>query len=109
MSWGPLPGQAAEGPRRLRAGLGSVARRLGSPPPEVLAAVFDSWPELVGTELAGRCRPVAVRGGVLVVAVDGPGVATELRFLAAGILRRAQELAGQPVAERLEVRTGPPR
>ncbi|MGH9155868.1 MAG: DciA family protein [Acidimicrobiales bacterium] len=104
-----MPGTSDDGPRRLSRGLGSVARRLGSPPPVVLATVFNRWPEVVGPGLATRCRPLAVREGALMVAVEELGWATEVRFLAPGILARAAELAGQPVAERLEVRVRPSR
>lgn len=109
MTWRSLPTAGSDGPKRLAAGLGAVARRLGSPPPPVLSVVFARWAEVVGPALATRSRPVAVRDGALVVAVAEPGWATELRFLAPEILRRAAELAGQPVAERIEVRVRPPR
>lgn len=108
MTWRPLSGPTGEGPRRLVTGLGSVSRRMGAPPPPVLVVVFGKWAEMVGPALAERCRPLVVRNGALIVAVDEPGWATELRFLAPAILRRAEELAGQPVAERLEVRVIPP-
>jgi len=97
------------GPRRLTDGLASVARSLGAPAPEALAVVFARWAEVVGPSLAGRCRPHAVRSGSLVVVVDEPGMATEVRFLGSAILARAAALAGAPVAERVEVRVRPPR
>lgn len=107
MTWRPLPGAAGEGPRPLVSGLGSVSRRMGAPPPSVLVVVFAKWAEMVGPALAERCRPLVVRDGALIVAVDEPGWATELRFLGPAILRRAEELAGQAVADRLEVRVRP--
>jgi len=70
--------------------------------------VFGRWQELVGSSLAACCQPVAVRDGVLVVAITDPAWATELRFLAPSILRRVEELAGRPVASRLEVRVRRP-
>lgn len=108
MMWRPLPAASGDGPRPLSAGLGSVARRLGSAPPSVLAVVFGGWEELVGAGLSTHCQPVAVRDDALIVVISDPAWATELRFLAPSILRRAEELAGRPVAGRLEVRVRRP-
>lgn len=94
---------------RLAQGLAGVARRLGSPPPAALAVVFGRWEEIVGPALAGRCRPLAVRRDVLVVAVAEPALATEVRYRAASLLARAAELAGGPVATTVEVRVRPRR
>ncbi|MEO6120679.1 MAG: DUF721 domain-containing protein [Acidimicrobiales bacterium] len=109
MTWRPLPDATGGGPRRLSSGLNLVARRMGSPPPAVLSTVFHRWSDVVGPALAARCRPLAVRDGALVVTVEEPGWATEVRFLGPSILARAEQLAGQPVAGRLEVRVRPAR
>jgi predicted nucleic acid-binding Zn ribbon protein len=91
-------------PRRVRDSLEQVVDRLGGAPLPALEAVFARWPEAVGPVIAAHSRPVSMSSGTLVVAVDEPGWATELRYLAAGVLERLKEVAGQPVAERLEVR-----
>ncbi|MGH9164578.1 MAG: DUF721 domain-containing protein [Acidimicrobiales bacterium] len=107
MTWHPLPEHRGEGPRRLTSGLAGVTRKMGGPSPAVLAVVFGRWPEVAGPDLAGRCQPLAVRRGALVVAVSDPTMASELRWAAPGLLRRAEELAGVAVAERVEIRVQP--
>jgi len=96
-------------PVHLSQGLAGLARRLGSPPPAVLATVFGRWAEIVGPGPAERCRPLSVRRDVLVVAVTDSAMATEARYQAANWLRRAAELAGCAVARSVEVRVRPPR
>jgi predicted nucleic acid-binding Zn ribbon protein len=47
---------------------------------------------------------VAVRGGALVVEVDDPVWATQLRWLGSDLLAKLAERVGSPVAERVEIR-----
>jgi hypothetical protein len=65
------------------------------------STVFARWEEVVGATLAGHATPVRVEAGVLVVAVDQPPWATQVRALGPRILARIAELAGDR-AERLE-------
>ena len=106
-SWRPLPEE--RGPKRLRDSLDRYAKRLGAPRASALGAVFARWEEVVGATVAAHARPVSLVDGVLVVAVDEPGWATQLRFLTADILRRLEEVAGPGVTTRLEVRVERPK
>lgn len=69
------------------------------------ASLDARWPEVVGEELARRCRPGRLAGGVLVVVVDSPRWATQLRYLERTVLRRVGEALGLPV-EQLRVVVG---
>lgn len=73
----------------------------------MLDAVFGRWEEVVGAVMAAHSRPLSIRGATLVVAVEEPGWATELRYLAPSILARVADLAGPGAADRLEVRVKP--
>ena len=65
--------------------------------------MFARWEELAGPGLGVHARPVRLRDGVLVVSVDQPAWATELRLLGPGLLARIAEATGvRP--DRLEVR-----
>jgi len=77
---------------------------LGTPGAAALQVVFGRWEEIVGAEAAAHSRPLRLAGGILVVGVGDPTRATELRYRGAEILERVAEVAGGPVAERLEVR-----
>ncbi|MDP9071986.1 MAG: DUF721 domain-containing protein [Actinomycetota bacterium] len=106
MTWRPLPGDAVGQPRRLGASLDGVVRSLGGPGAQALVALFARWAEIAGPA-AAHCRPVGMAGTTLVVAVDEPARATDLRYRGAELLARVSEVVGPGVAERLEVRVRP--
>ena len=96
-------------PRPVSDGLEGMARRLGAPTASSLGAVFSQWDEAVGASVAAHARPVSLADGVLTVAVDQPGWATQLRYLASDLIRRLADVAGPGVVGRLEIRVeGPP-
>jgi predicted nucleic acid-binding Zn ribbon protein len=88
-------------------GLDRVAAALGVPEAAVLPAVFGGWSELVGERVAAHATPRWLRDGVLLVAVDEPAWATQLRFLEADLLRRVAEQLGPDRVTRIEVRVSP--
>jgi predicted nucleic acid-binding Zn ribbon protein len=103
-TWRPLPGSPPPLPKRIDGALDRLARRLGAPGAVALQVVFGRWEEIVGEEAARHSRPLRLSGGTLVVGVGDPARATELRYRGAQILERVTDVAGGPVAERLEVR-----
>ncbi len=100
----PRPTAAGGEPLPLADSLAELTRRLGTPPPPALAAVFGRWEDVVGPDVAAHARPLSLAGGVLVVAVDDPAWATQLRFLDADLRRRCEEVAGPGVVARVVVR-----
>jgi predicted nucleic acid-binding Zn ribbon protein len=87
--------------------LDRVAASLGVPLASTLSTVFASWPEMVGESVAQHSRPRSLRDGVLVVAVDEPAWATQLRWLEADLLTRLREVLGPDQLARIEVRVQP--
>jgi predicted nucleic acid-binding Zn ribbon protein len=83
-------------------GSGSAAPRRAAVPAAALGTVFSKWEELVGPAVAKHTRPLRVESGTLVVAVDQPPWATQVRVLAPHILARVSERTGEPF-ERLDV------
>jgi predicted nucleic acid-binding Zn ribbon protein len=104
MPWQPLPTDDGPGPRTVGESLDRVARSLGVPRASALTAVFSAWPELVGEAVAAHATPRRLRDGVLLVAVDQPAWATQLRWLEADLLRRLAEEVGAGVVGSLDVR-----
>ena len=100
----PLPGQPGPGPRRVAESLDRLATSLGVPSAGVLAALFSTWPELVGDAVAAHSRPRSLRDGELVVAVDEPAWATQLRWLESDLLVRLGEVLGEGVVQSIDVR-----
>ena len=91
-------------PRPVKDSLEHLARRLGAPTASALGAVFSQWDDAVGPSVAAHARPVSLADGVLVVAVDQPGWATQLRYLSADLLTRLAVVAGEGVVGRIDIR-----
>jgi predicted nucleic acid-binding Zn ribbon protein len=79
-------------------------RRFGGGGRDVLAAVFSRWPDVVGDAVAAHTRPLSLSRGTLVVAVDQPAWATQLRFLSGDLLARLADVAGPGAVRAIEVR-----
>ena len=58
-----------------------VTRRWSMADPSALAAVFSHWESLVGAEISDHAKPQSLHGGVLVLEVDHPAWASQLRFM----------------------------
>jgi predicted nucleic acid-binding Zn ribbon protein len=52
------------------------------------------WEGLVGPDIAAHARPVSLHDGVLVLAVDHPAWAAQLRFMTAELLARIAQTTG---------------
>jgi predicted nucleic acid-binding Zn ribbon protein len=59
-----------------------------------MTTVFNRWETLVGPDIAAHARPESLRDGHLVLVVDHPAWATQLRFMTADLLARLAEVAG---------------
>ncbi|MBO0731514.1 MAG: DUF721 domain-containing protein [Acidimicrobiaceae bacterium] len=105
--WRPAPLSAMErDPQPVSASLTAVAARLGMPDAGVLAAVFSRWEELVGPDIAFHAVPRSLRDGTLVVEVDHPAWATQLRWLSTDLVARLQAATGSDVVTGLRVTVG---
>jgi predicted nucleic acid-binding Zn ribbon protein len=74
--------------RRLGEALSEVAADLRLDDPGDVAAVMAAWPVAVGEVVAAHVRPRRLHDGVLLVEVDAPVWATQLRYLEEDVLRR---------------------
>ncbi|MGH2685466.1 MAG: DUF721 domain-containing protein [Actinomycetota bacterium] len=61
-----------------------------------LGRLARSWDQVVGSKLAAETWPAALEDAALVVAASSSAWATQARFLAEDIRRRAAELTGSP-------------
>jgi predicted nucleic acid-binding Zn ribbon protein len=100
----PGPQEHEPGPRRLESSLDAVTRQLGLKNSKGLGLLFARWPQIVGTAMAGHVQPIRLDGQSLVVAVDHPAWATQVRGLGDDLLDRVVEETGAPRPARLEVR-----
>jgi predicted nucleic acid-binding Zn ribbon protein len=103
MPWEPLPGSSPE-PVPVDRGLQRVLHALGTPSTAAMGSLFDDWVGLVGEQLATHARPVRLRASTLVLAVDDPAWATQVRWMTAEVLERLAAGLGEGVVTELEVR-----
>ncbi len=103
MGWRPLPNREPPEPRPVGDSLDRVAASLGVPKASTMTSVFTAWTTLVGESLAEHTRPQSLSDGILVVAVEEPAWATQLRWLEADLLTRLSEVAGAGAVQRIEV------
>ena len=68
-----------------------------------MGGVFGRWAEAVGDAVAAHVKPVKLDGTKLIVEVDDPAWATQLRFLEATLKQRLLEVAGATI-DSVEVR-----
>ena len=81
-----------------------VVRGLKGAGAKATAGVFGRWEDVVGPHVAAHARPVVLDDGRLVVEVDEPGWATQLRYLEADLLEQLAAVAGPGAVRSIEVR-----
>lgn len=80
-------------------------QRSPAAPAAAIGGVFGRWEEAVGPAVAAHVQPVKLDGTTLVVEVDDPAWATQLKFLEGTMRARLAEVAGATV-DRVDVRVG---
>ncbi len=99
MSYEPVP---------LRDSMDGVVRGLrgGANDARSMGSLFNRWVDAVGEAVADHARPVKLDGDRLLVEVDEPGWATQLRFLEGDVIARLRSVAGLEVS-RFDIRVKP--
>jgi predicted nucleic acid-binding Zn ribbon protein len=110
-TWQPsrlAPGERE--PRRLAESLDRLTARLGGPSSTVLSTVFARWEDLVGADIAAHARPVSIRDRTLLLVVDQPAWAGQLRFMTADLVQRlsAATSSSEVTDIRIRVAGSPP-
>jgi predicted nucleic acid-binding Zn ribbon protein len=98
------PSERGEGPRPLDVSLDAVSRKLGMRDARGLGRLFAQWSEIVGPGMAEHVRPVRLDRDSLVVTVDHPAWATQVRRMGDLLLDRVAEETGEVRPSRVEVR-----
>ncbi len=87
--------------------LAEVGSELGLPDPAVFALLHTRWTDLVGENTARHARLRSLREGVLLVAVDAPEWATQLRYVEPEVLRQSAALVGPGVVRKMRLIVDP--
>ncbi len=94
-------------PIELADALERVLSSLDAPPADLLSTVFQRWEEVVGTDVARHCRPVAVEGERLVILASDSVWASEVQWLADRVLARINEMSSTERLQSVTVRVRP--
>lgn len=90
-------------PVTLQSQLNRLLASLGSDDAASVHGVFGAWNSLVGDAVAAHVQPIKLDGSALLVEVDDPHWATEMKFLEASLCTKLSQLTTTPVTS-LEVR-----
>ena len=91
-------------PQPLSTALDGLLRDQGWRLAAAVGSVFGRWDQLVGPDVAAHTRPERFTDGELVVAADSAAWATQVRLLAATLVRRLNEDLGHGTVTRVVVR-----
>jgi predicted nucleic acid-binding Zn ribbon protein len=92
-------------PQQIRGAIERLVRERGWETPAAVGGVFGRWPEIVGSDIAAHCRPLAYEDGVLTVVTDSTAWATQIRqVLAAEFVRRLNLELGHGMVTTIRVR-----
>jgi predicted nucleic acid-binding Zn ribbon protein len=111
---GSAPGRPGRGrrddPQPLAAAIGGLLDEQGWRAEAAAGAVFGRWDQIVGPEVAAHTRPGGLTDGELLVIADSTAWATQVRLLAATLVRRLNAELGHGAVRRVKVRgPAPPR
>ncbi|WP_419918570.1 DUF721 domain-containing protein [Candidatus Poriferisocius sp.] len=105
MTWKPLYEQP--GPKRLGESLHQVTSQLKIPQAHFLKIIFQKWDEIVGSVMAAHVSPVRLLDGELVVIVDDPAWATEMKFFCTETVARINDVANEEVVTNVIIKVRP--
>jgi predicted nucleic acid-binding Zn ribbon protein len=100
------PRERRNDPLPIGASLEQLGEQLGIADTPALGRVFARWAEIVGPAMADHVQPVRVDRDRLVVLVDHPAWATQVRHLGPDLLDRVAAESGLPRPRVVEVRVG---
>jgi predicted nucleic acid-binding Zn ribbon protein len=91
-------------PQPLRAAIDGLVDDQGWRMAAAVGSVFGRWDQIVGADLAAHTRPDGLTEGELVVVADSTAWATQVRLLAATLVRRLNTELGDGTVTRVKVR-----
>ncbi|WP_433307919.1 DUF721 domain-containing protein [Actinoplanes sp. CA-030573] len=97
------PGPDPRDPQLFGDVLGRLMKARGWEKPKAEATVFGAWERVVGPDIAKHSRPVKLDAGVLTVEAESTAWATQLRMLAATLLKNIAAEVGHNVVTKLNI------
>ncbi|HET6533958.1 MAG TPA: DciA family protein, partial [Actinoplanes sp.] len=97
------PGPDPRDPQLFGTVLQRLMKQRGWEKPKAEATVFGAWEKVVGPDIARHSRPVKLDDGVLTVEAESTAWATQLRMLAATLIKNIAAEVGHNVVTRLNI------
>jgi predicted nucleic acid-binding Zn ribbon protein len=97
------PGPDPRDPQLFGAVLERLVKARGWQKPAAEATVFGAWERVVGPDVAAHSRPIKLADGELTVEAESTAWATQLRLMAAALLRRIAAEVGHNVVKKLHI------
>jgi predicted nucleic acid-binding Zn ribbon protein len=97
------PGPDPRDPQLFGDVLARLVKARGWERPKAEATVFGAWEKVVGADIAKHSRPVKLDAGVLTVEAESTAWATQLRLLAATLLKNIGAVVGHGVVTKLNI------
>ncbi|SNT65753.1 Predicted nucleic acid-binding protein, contains Zn-ribbon domain (includes truncated derivatives) [Asanoa hainanensis] len=97
------PGPDPRDPQLFGVVLERLVKARGWQKPAAEATVFGAWEKVVGPDIAAHCRPIKLADGELTVEAESTAWATQLRLLAANLLKRIAGEVGHNVVKKLHI------
>lgn len=91
-------------PQPLQAAIDALIDDQGWRTASAVGSVFGRWDQIVGADLAAHTRPDGLTEGEIVVIADSTAWATQVRLLAATLIRRLNSELGDGTVKRVKVR-----
>lgn len=101
---GPTVRARRDDPAPLDAAIDGLVAESGWALAVATGSVFGRWAQIVGQDLAAHTTPERLADGELVVTADSTAWATQLRLLAAELVRRLNSELGDNAVRRVQVR-----
>lgn len=95
-------------PLAIVSALRSLVSGWGMESPLESARIVAFWSEVVGPDIAAKCRPTSLKGGVLRVRTESPAWAAEFRFVAPRVVGRINAELGAEIVREIKPWVGPP-
>jgi predicted nucleic acid-binding Zn ribbon protein len=92
----------SDDPMPVTASIDRILQSLRAPARGQVQGVFGRWEEIVGPQIAAHVVPIRLDGDLLVVEVDDPAWATQVKMLTSDLRRRLAEDAEVTIG-RIEV------
>ncbi len=83
--------------------LAKIVKARGWQQPAAEGAVFGAWERVVGADVAAHCKPIKLVDGELTVEAESTAWATQLRLLAAKLIRQIASEVGPNVVKKLHI------